>query len=1044
MRRRPARSLSAALTAALALTIPAVPAAAAPDDTPYEVDSLADDADSASPDGTCEVAVGDATVCTLREALREANDGDGATITVAPAVAGGTIVLDPELGGLSITQPTVIDGGGTTIDGSALLDEGGDDLSVLDVRAFPTTIRDLAIIGGTGDGEVSGRRGLDATRSIQAPSPTSLAAVEAPDNPDLELANVTVSGGETNGAGGGIHLEGITALLTDVTVADNVAEDGGGLFAVMATVHATRLTASENTAADGGGGVAVFLTDAQLLDSTVTGNTATQFGGGIHHVGGELTLRETSVTSNRVADGDGGGDGAGIAAVGGTGDIPSASVDIQRSDISSNAALGDGGGLHLDTTTWLVSRSSVTGNVAGAEAGGNGGGIWSQNPETPLPQVLHASTVSGNTAGAAGGGLWTTTGSGEAEAAGVVFVAGSTIAANQAETAPAVAVGSVTSAPTRVVIGASIVADHDAPACRVWGEADDGILQAGDDGESGNVFEDEGNGASSCAGPSFAEGGTFGPTQFVDDAGLQALTSDHDLTRYHLLAPTSPAIDVVVPEFDEPTPAVTAAEAETDPCVLGSVAELAYPIDADQRLVTRPIDGDGDGEAVCDAGAIEFRGAVAVTATTDGAEPGTPGSVTISRSGPVDAAMQVGLTATGTATGGSDHTPLPATVTIPAGASSATVVVEVLDDTLDEPSETVQVTITRPPGTDPAGGPLSGTVTIVDDDVPAGPESEAIQLGGPTRIDTAVTVSDDQFTAGSGPVVLLATADTYADALSASALAGLLDASLLLTHTDTLPSQTVDEIDRLGSHHVIVLGGTDAVSASVADEVANLVASVERIGGTDRFETATLIFDRIVSELADDGDLPDGGLPILLTEGRHPDPTRGWPDAMSASFVAAAGTMPILLTRGDVLPPVTAATLATDEVASTALIGGTLAISETVETEVRDRVDTVTRVAGDTRYATGVAILDQLAGPLGLDASEVWLATGNEFVDGLVAGPAAARAGAVLLLIDGDDPDGADEVHARLAELAPTRVVYVGGDAAITPAVQAVVATYQP
>lgn len=87
-------------------------------------------------------------------------------------------------------------------------------------------------------------------------------------------------------------------------------------------------------------------------------------------------------------------------------------------------------------------------------------------------------------------------------------------------------------------------------------------------------------------------------------------------------------------------------------------------------------------------------------------------SVTLSRPGAADVALPWTVTP-GTATAGTDFQAGSGTVTVPAGASSATFDVPVLGDALDEPDETATVSVG-----DPA---VTATLTIVDDDTPVAP-----------------------------------------------------------------------------------------------------------------------------------------------------------------------------------------------------------------------------------------------------------------------------------------------------------------------------------
>ncbi|MFM1769491.1 MAG: hypothetical protein RJA22_2020 [Verrucomicrobiota bacterium] len=81
-----------------------------------------------------------------------------------------------------------------------------------------------------------------------------------------------------------------------------------------------------------------------------------------------------------------------------------------------------------------------------------------------------------------------------------------------------------------------------------------------------------------------------------------------------------------------------------------------------------------------------------VSADTEASEsPGNTASFEISRTGPASANLSVSLTYAGTATRGTDYPPLPLVVTLPAGQSTATVLVAPVDDSLTEGSERLQV-----------------------------------------------------------------------------------------------------------------------------------------------------------------------------------------------------------------------------------------------------------------------------------------------------------------------------------------------------------------
>jgi regulation of enolase protein 1 (concanavalin A-like superfamily) len=91
------------------------------------------------------------------------------------------------------------------------------------------------------------------------------------------------------------------------------------------------------------------------------------------------------------------------------------------------------------------------------------------------------------------------------------------------------------------------------------------------------------------------------------------------------------------------------------------------------------------------------------------------GTFTITRAGSTARAHTANLIIGGTATPGSDYTPLPTSVTIPAGQSTVTVPVTVLDDAEAEPDETVTLTLQAGAGF-AVGAASSATVNIYDDE----------------------------------------------------------------------------------------------------------------------------------------------------------------------------------------------------------------------------------------------------------------------------------------------------------------------------------------
>lgn len=108
---------------------------------------------------------------------------------------------------------------------------------------------------------------------------------------------------------------------------------------------------------------------------------------------------------------------------------------------------------------------------------------------------------------------------------------------------------------------------------------------------------------------------------------------------------------------------------------------------------------------------------------------------TVTRLGPSAAPLDVSFVLAGTATEGADFAPLPRTVTIPAGAVTATVVVRPLDDDLFEGPETVILTVIPAPGYS-VGTPDAATATILDDEQPVVTVTATDESAGEAGADT--------------------------------------------------------------------------------------------------------------------------------------------------------------------------------------------------------------------------------------------------------------------------------------------------------------------
>jgi hypothetical protein len=100
------------------------------------------------------------------------------------------------------------------------------------------------------------------------------------------------------------------------------------------------------------------------------------------------------------------------------------------------------------------------------------------------------------------------------------------------------------------------------------------------------------------------------------------------------------------------------------------------------------------------------------------AEAAPKGTITVKRTGPLTSAATVGYQiAGGTAAAGSDYTAASSgTLTFGAGKPTATLSIAIVNDSVDEPNETVDVVLVNPSAGYGIGTPGQTVVTITDDD----------------------------------------------------------------------------------------------------------------------------------------------------------------------------------------------------------------------------------------------------------------------------------------------------------------------------------------
>ncbi|MBF1058551.1 MAG: cell wall-binding repeat-containing protein [Peptostreptococcus sp.] len=286
------------------------------------------------------------------------------------------------------------------------------------------------------------------------------------------------------------------------------------------------------------------------------------------------------------------------------------------------------------------------------------------------------------------------------------------------------------------------------------------------------------------------------------------------------------------------------------------------------------------------------------------------------------------------------------------------------------------------------------------------------RIDGNDRTDTAIKISKNTY--DKAKTAIIVRKDLFPDSMTASVLARLKEAPILLNPTDRLDSRVRDEIKRLGVEEVIIVGGQNSISERVREDLRafDKDSNVERIAGLDRYETSEKVARRVVG----------------ITGKKHIGVVASgqvFPDALSVGTFASRDGYPILLVKKDILPIQVERAIKDLEINSVYIAGGTNTISKATEAKL-PRVEE--RMAGKDRYETSVAIArSKFRG-----SKEAFIASGEEFADALVISPISGKYNKPTLLVSRRDSNNI-VVRNYIKDTKISRIIAIGGEKYLPP-----------
>lgn len=208
------------------------------------------------------------------------------------------------------------------------------------------------------------------------------------------------------------------------------------------------------------------------------------------------------------------------------------------------------------------------------------------------------------------------------------------------------------------------------------------------------------------------------------------------------------------------------------------------------------------------------------------------------------------------------------------------------------------------------------------------------------------------------------------------------------------------------------------IDPSIADIVLHAQSgdfAVIRLAGGDRYETMA----KIVEQGYGSSDW------AVVVSGDD------YADALMAAGLAGSKHAPVVLTQKGALTDSAAHQLRRMNAKHAYIVGGTDVVSQNVESDLEDMDISVSRVAGTSRYSTGIDAMSEIR-KAGSKTDAVVITSGNDFADALSIGSWAHVSASPIVLTQDNGTLPKATVDAIKADKGLHRVIIVGGYSAVS------------
>lgn len=293
------------------------------------------------------------------------------------------------------------------------------------------------------------------------------------------------------------------------------------------------------------------------------------------------------------------------------------------------------------------------------------------------------------------------------------------------------------------------------------------------------------------------------------------------------------------------------------------------------------------------------------------------------------------------------------------------------------------------------------------------------RISGKDRYETSVKVSDELQKMSSGLFyhAVVASGDSFPDALTAGTMAAELEIPLLLTKSNKLPDSVNKAMKNYIIQNIYLVGGknsiVDTMEASIRDTLA---IKTKRLAGVDRVDTAFAVYNEINYSKKIIG----YGNTAAVYSGKS------YTDALAA----APYMYQMNRDQKKYIKPLVPYIKALNYLNIDTIFGGVNSVADTPATKLVSR-----RFSGSNRYKTAIEIAKAYKDVLNRDIDTVILVSADSFPDALSATPLACKKNAAILLTNKDRLNKYTAAYLKEANNIKN-VIIVGGQGAVSAEVE--------